>query len=900
MELDNGYYVDDLIIWSRGYCAKGYKIYPPNLQNSSEAQRIELEDRLRTLMTNIPVHGYVQFSWSCDSDYREMLDYYANETETKEMPKWAKINRIERHSRCVRKMQAGELRRQNLIMYVHLPITSDDMIQSSVGEAPTKENIKVMRSIFSNYTFTIKSILGSACPIVEMYENDYYKHHLSFFNPTISKILLDDMPGYDPEKTILENCYRSEVNAHHPQSIEPFSFVMDNHYHNICIMNKWPEFSEMGMINLLTYAGMLDYRITLNIYPYPVDKIINETKSTLKRLNRDFQRDKNNRELLTSIREAEAKIDKLAEGQIRPIKAEFIVHNWSMDEFESKRNFTALRTAIEQMQTATSFLPTLGEQGIHLFAKTIPGATPCNPYDFHRLYADTDFIAPLIPFSASFIGWIKPEAIYDGENGELIGVNTSIGGQVQHASLFGMTGVGKSAMMIDLLTQTAPYADFTAIVEEGASYSVMTEAFGCKPIYIHSEGTITINYFDTLGLPLSPGHKSTVTAFISEFCGSTGVESKDNIRFGQISYFVNQLYQQTINSWKARNPKKAIEAARLAMAVKKFRDELMPEGSSLPEAFTEYLDQRDHLKSKFENADDVELLEYAKDVETEDEVNQYCTIFFNPEDFPTHTKFFNFVTVFDDPLRIDQDSKRDLLALLEPWQSDGPYGPLFDGITNISMRDRIAHFELGQIDESQEQLKKMAAFLIMNFVRKHVMTMPRSSKKQFIFEEAGRIALIPGGQKIISEGYEQMRKYKTWVISIVQAFEKFKGTPIARTIVQNAREFFLLNMGDPADLANLSDVDKGGIALPRITQQRIMGYKKPEDLPPNDRYSTFCYVHRGNPAKIGTCRVYCNREMLYAASSSASDYNQIMRDLKKYVAEGKGDVVDAITHYASL
>ena len=44
------------------------------------------------------------------------------------------------------------------------------------------------------------------------------------------------------------------------------------------------------------------------------------------------------------------------------------------------------------------------------------------------------------------------------------------------------------------------------LLEEGLSYGIFTEANGSKPIIVHPDGTLCINYLDTNGAPLSNLH----------------------------------------------------------------------------------------------------------------------------------------------------------------------------------------------------------------------------------------------------------------------------------------------------------------------------------------------------------------------------------------------------------
>ncbi len=71
-----------------------------------------------------------------------------------------------------------------------------------------------------------------------------------------------------------------------------------------------------------------------------------------------------------------------------------------------------------------------------------------------------------------------------------------------------MSGAGKSVTVCDLLSQTEGYFGYTVIIEEGLSYGIYTATVeeGARPIIIHPDGDLTINYLDTKGLPLTPDH----------------------------------------------------------------------------------------------------------------------------------------------------------------------------------------------------------------------------------------------------------------------------------------------------------------------------------------------------------------------------------------------------------
>jgi len=109
----------------------------------------------------------------------------------------------------------------------------------------------------------------------------------------------------------------------------------------------------------------------------------------------------------------------------------------------------------------------------------------------------------------------------------------------------------------DLLSQTEGYFGYTVIIEEGLSYGIYTATVepGARPIIIHPDGDLTINYLDTKGLPLTPDHLSAATALVARMIGTSSQEDKQMLRQAQIAKYLNLLYEGFL-------PRLAEEAAR--------------------------------------------------------------------------------------------------------------------------------------------------------------------------------------------------------------------------------------------------------------------------------------------------------------------------------------------------
>src|SRR5208282_6606615 len=97
----------------------------------------------------------------------------------------------------------------------------------------------------------------------------------------------------------------------------------------------------------------------------------------------------------------------------------------------------------------------------------------------------------------------ESEALYDSPRGGLVGLTTQVGGVPQHMLIFGLVGAGKSILLTDLWAQIGHLFGYCLIVEEGMSHGTTIETAGGKPIEIQPGGSVTINYLDVNGIPLT-------------------------------------------------------------------------------------------------------------------------------------------------------------------------------------------------------------------------------------------------------------------------------------------------------------------------------------------------------------------------------------------------------------
>jgi hypothetical protein len=444
-----------------------------------------------------------------------------------------------------------------------------------------------------------------------------------------------------------------------------------------------------------------------------------------------------------------------------------------------------------------------------------------------------------------------------------------------------MTRAGKSAWTINLLTQTEPYYDFTLIIEEGLSYGTYTKTLGSEPIIVQPDGEMCLNYFDTHGTPLTLTQIHAAAAILLKMAGVPTDEDKRNLRFATLIHYVEAVYLEFYQQYVLNHPEVEDRFAREAMAIKKFQEEKMPLTATFLEAWTEYKDLKKEIFSETECASfsDDEITNFMKDLAKAELIRSVAFSYFLPEEFPTHSDLVDVMST--NRLRAhDQDEVNVLITLLRPWEKQ----KLVSGTSTISIKGKVAHFELAQLSQ-QSSLKEVVGFLIANYGRQHIISLPRGVRKRVVFEEVARLLDVPGGEKLVAEFYQQLSKYSAWIVSIVQQYASFKHSSIRPIVIGNAKQVVLTAMNDRSDLDDIADA----IRLPDSTKESIHKYTLPEHLPPGKKYASFTYWHLdAREPRCGTMYNVASAEMLYCSDSSGNNFDKRAKALRNYknVIEG--------------
>jgi hypothetical protein len=173
-------------------------------------------------------------------------------------------------------------------------------------------------------------------------------------------------------------------------------------------------------------------------------------------------------------------------------------------------------------------------------------------------------------------------------------------------------------------------------------------------------------------------------------------------------------------------------------------------------------------------------------------VRDLAFAYFRPDQFPTHSALVEQL-LYNRRGGLKEREESDRVGkLLRAWSRDGERGKLFDGVSNVRIDGRVAHFELGQIPEHATEMRAAANFLVANYGRQKIISMPRAVPKIALFEEAARTLDIPGGIRMIQEYYRQMRKFGCNILAVVQQYDVLRDSLVRGAMIGNSKMFLEL------------------------------------------------------------------------------------------------------------
>lgn len=893
----NGWFESDLLWFDSGLTpatvvARGASVRLPDLKSADEATREAYYEALGSFFCQIGEDEAVQFQWRVDADYDAELEAYRRQTETMGATGWCRLAREERYARYRERQANGQLRRERLEIFLSKRCASVPKGGFKTAEQSERYLEQTART-FADRLRTLEGRLSGAK--VTPYDNrENFAAFRAFCQPTLRLTGEDRLVGFDPDSTILENCWPGGGITTRDTEGNVF-FRLDGQFHTLLVLRRWPMETHLGVIWSLTSALGGNYCFTMNCLPLNAQREVEKTEQELRKLK--GQREHEDKESLESvIQRKQGKVAALQGGFARPYAVLPVVRVWGSTVERCLENVGALKEAISSMGGAQCVIVDDEVQAKCLFYETLPGWTGgrYREWDLFAL-AGRDpavcFLQDMVPLSSSATGHLEQgEAIYDGEEGAIFGVRMFANGVPQHSVMTGTTRVGKSSQTIDLLSQTDCFYAFRGIVEEGLSYGTFVQLVGGESIVLHPDGDLTINYLDTQGLPLTRMQVAAATGLLAVMAGKAQDPEVNLARAALYGEYVEEMFTDTWNDHRRKFPERELEAARWATALERLRQDTSGGYAALSrlELFADLREMETsdptRLREILEYVGEGELLAFARQPKTARLVRDMGLAFLGPEEFPIHTSLVE-TMLYNRMPHHDRETVNRLASRLAAWQRNGPNGKLFDGATNRPLTHRVVHFELGQLPNSNGQMKEAAMYLIANRLRQRVITMPRALRKQFIFEEPSRYLEVGGVEQLFGEFYAQMGKFACHIMPVTQQYAQLAKSPLRSVIFGNSKQFFLFKQNDRHDLDDQGDA----IGLPESARAAIRGFTAPEYQTGGAKYSQMAvFSQEGDHTACGVVRNHVTPEMLYVSDSSGERFDERTKALAQYddVCEG--------------
>lgn len=860
---------------------KGFNIDLLDISGANYDVLNQFHAAMANLLFGLPDGLDMQSQWTVSSDYRDALQPYHAATDKAEN-RWTRFNRNELYTRLTHQQNSGVLRREKQVLWftkhVKSPI-SKILSTSAAIERHLNTLMERETGAFNNLHRTLQQSFGAFARVTALSDADNFLNFRNFLNPSLlTQTRADALREFDPEASIQELTFRSDGIA---IDAEEASFHFAGHYQTLFVISRWPaRVRPLDMIGL-TNLPFNDYTITTNCTPKNTRAEITKEEKMIERLEGDITSERR-RSLMTAKTRKEQKVDELARGYSRLFSTLQVIRAWdkSLDGLITKTEL--IKAAISDMG-AQYYHVSQHSTARNLFFQTWPGATRAK-YRGFDIEGSNFSLAALLPFTSTFTGHLHgAEALFHGASRNLVGFRCFAGATPQHALVVGGTGSGKSVFMNALLSQTEMDFHRTVIIEEGFSYATYTQTLGVKPIILQLDGELTLNYFDTNGLPLTHHHVGTAAALCLKMVGMENSEATNKQRIGQLGEYINRLYADAANDWMMEHETEIPELQRRAYAIDQYRLK-MPAGSTMLDAYVAFKEEEVSDSEKTADlldaiTDDV-VVKWVKTRDGERMCRDVVFATWKHEDYANLTHHTLYMALRFGKMGHHDKSEINYLAdMLGTWTREiGQRGKFFDGITNLDLNAPVLHFEMSLIPESSKDFKEAAGFLLNNVIRHTIMTDPRSWKKRIIFEEAPRFFNVPGAEEIVSSSYATYRKYACWLVTVCQQLSQIPPA-IRPVLIGNSQVKIVFRQKSTTDLQLLASEMK----MPAVTIDTIRNYPSPEHLPADNRYSSCTYwaEETGRPIN-GTIRVYASQEMLYLASSDGDVFEERQKALTQY------------------
>lgn len=864
----DGWFAGDVICFGRRpeagvRAARGASVLLEDLRQAEAGLQEQRYAGLRAFLCSLMPGEVLQIQWSRSGDYAESLRRYRRITESSGASGWCRWVREERESRYLKLLREGNLRREQVEVWLSQPVGPVSSLQAGAAAEFEGRMGQVAENLGRRFADLQTALPGSR--VMPMDASGHFRSWLGFLQPSL---------GIDarlsalvrPELSLLDNTLGSDLSF----GEEPGTPVMrmDGHFQSIIVLRQWPQQTWSGVLWPLLDCSAPNLRITLVVRAANLESLVRREEDDIRRLEGQAQSERKPSLQAIAARKRQRVAD-LQSGAIRPFLAVFVARIWDRTLEGLALQASAVRTAIAGLAGARHHQADHPVQARNLFLETLPGWS--GSYRAWDRHADSNFLPDLMPMSSSFDGDLEEgHAIYDGERGTLVGISGFPGGEPAHGVVLGMTRAGKSSFVIDYVSQTHCVTDYRVIVDDGFSYGEAARLLGAEPLVLQTDGRQTLNPFDTQGLPMTAAQAGGIAALLLLLAGGAADSDVAARRRAILVETLHQLLDDTWQDYQRKRPADAAIIRRLSLHLERSYGS----SASLVEALASHRSDEAADPSRvcdiLEGYTEEEVLLHVGSPGGRSRIRNLACAFYQASEMPRLAGFWELLR-FDPPPQQDRSELEFLAAMLGPWTSTGPNGPLFDGASTVRLDGRLVHVELGKLPSSARQLKAAALFQIFNQVRQRVTQLPRAQRKELILEEPARYIGDAGVEDVIEEGYAQMGKYGCRILPVTQQYAQLARSRVRPIVFGNASRIWLMRQNDRRDLEDLSrDID-----VPVPLREAVLRFPRPVDQPEDRRFASVALIQKGEGAAVGgVLRHVASKEMQAIAESSGAGFDQ--------------------------
>ena len=879
-----------------GTClSRGARVEVPDLRSADSRTLIDLRRQNAHVLALLGDGASLQVQWTVEDDFAPVIRGYAGQ-KAKGEP-WCRRACAVREAYYGRRIEEGSLRRERVHVYAgrHCQGLSGRHLRS----LETCESYLGQTSGALDAQLRVLSMVHPLGRWLPMETPDHALHLRKFLNPSLSRALSRDkgagLEGFDENRSIRANCMRSDIEAFAAGSGERGVLLyFDGNYHALFVMRELPRGTRPGMLLPVLDAVASGACITVSVRPLPVAAEIDRLRREIDELSA-FLSDRKAAGVENDIRLRYSRIESLLSSVTIPFHLLFTVRVWSATEEGICAKALAMRSALQGIDGAEFMQVNNAAQARHLFYETIPGNLG-GTYRGWDIYVENHNLADLLPISSTFSGHLdEAQALYDSPGGSLVGIRlVTAGGTPQHSVVVGVNGSGKSAFLVDLMSQTDCDWAYRFYQEEGMSLATQAALCGMTSLVLRESGDVTLNPFDTLGLPLTSSTVARVVRTCMKLVGLSRDEDRNRRREGLIGEYVRSCLEDCAEDLRNADFDRWSRLARRALAAEGMR----PNGDDFLDgclALSE-LERTDPgaAGERLAAASEDEVVRFATDPKGRRATEAMAFVHLSPDQFP---RFEGLVALMRHG-RLPHhrsaavSSELDFLSseLGKGLRSGGVVGAFIDGPTNLDVRGRGLHLDTSRLPEGT--LKELAGYVVFDHVRQHILTLPRAASKVMLLDELRRILLIPGAAEFVKELLAQMRKYRCAFVGAFQEPSQIDDIDPALTdlLLGQCKQLFLMRQN------NLEQVHRIGrvVGLPAAAERAIVQHPLVEHQKGPRRASFFTYFSSEAPAPVcGTVRVEIDPVMLYVAESSGAVFDSRMRSLGRYPSVLEGVLAEA-------